>query len=187
MIDAYLGAHHDSDLSDWERSVEPTGASDQRDVPVTTTRMSRSSRCVVAGYVPGVDILNGCELTLDEGELVGIIGPNGAGKSTLLKALFGLIPVREGSVMLRGEDITGAQGLELVAKGVGFVPQTNNVFPSLTIEENLEMGVYLDPSGSTSGSRSSSTCSPAWASAASSGPARCRAASARWWPWAGRS
>ncbi len=100
---------------------------------------------IVAGYVPGVDILTGCELTLEEGELIGIIGPNGAGKSTLLKALFGLIPVRDGSVQLRGEDITSFKASKLVAKGVGFVPQTNNVFPSLTIEENLEMGMYLDP------------------------------------------
>jgi branched-chain amino acid transport system ATP-binding protein len=76
---------------------------------------------VVAGYVPGVNILNGCDLYVNDGELVGIIGPNGAGKSTLLKAN------------------------RLVAQGVGFVPQTNNVFPSLTIEENLQMGVYQSP------------------------------------------
>lgn len=100
---------------------------------------------IVAGYVPGVDILNGCNLTLAPGEIVGIIGPNGAGKSTLLKALFGLIPVRSGTVTLRGEDITGLKASKLVGLGVGFVPQTNNVFPSLTIEENLEMGTYLDP------------------------------------------
>ncbi len=104
-----------------------------------------SAEAVVAGYVPGVDILTGCELTLEEGELIGIIGPNGAGKSTLLKALFGLIPVRSGSVTLRGEDITSFKASKLVAMGVGFVPQTNNVFPSLTVEENLEMGIYLEP------------------------------------------
>jgi len=98
---------------------------------------------LVAGYVPEVNILNGCDLALYEGELVGIIGPNGAGKSTLLKALFGLIPVREGAVRLRGEDITGLQAHALVAKGVGYVPQNNNVFPSLTVEENLEMGLFL--------------------------------------------
>ena len=104
-----------------------------------------SAEDIVAGYVPGVDILTGCELTLEEGELIGIIGPNGAGKSTLLKALFGLIPVRSGSVTLRGEDITSFKASKLVAMGVGFVPQTNNVFPSLTVEENLEMGIYLEP------------------------------------------
>ena len=100
---------------------------------------------VVAGYVPGVNILNGCDLYVNDGELVGIIGPNGAGKSTLLKAIFGLIKVSSGSITLRGENITGLKANRLVAQGVGFVPQTNNVFPSLTIEENLQMGVYQSP------------------------------------------
>jgi len=98
-----------------------------------------------AGYVPGVNILNGCDLYVHEGELVGIIGPNGAGKSTALKALFGLVNVRSGTVTLRGEDITGLKAHTLVRKGVGFVPQTENVFPSLTIEENLQMGVFQTP------------------------------------------
>ncbi|HEY0136651.1 MAG TPA: ABC transporter ATP-binding protein, partial [Nannocystis sp.] len=104
-------------------------------------------RCdeVVAGYVPGVNILNGCDLYVGDGELVGIIGPNGAGKSTLLKAMFGLVTIRSGTVVLRGEDITGLKAHALVRKGVGFVPQTENVFPSLTIEENLEMGSYQAP------------------------------------------
>jgi branched-chain amino acid transport system ATP-binding protein len=101
-----------------------------------------AARSLVAGYVPGVDILSGCELELQRGELVGIIGPNGAGKSTLLKAMFGLVPVRSGSVELRGKDITGAKAHQLVALGVGYVPQNNNVFPSLTVRENLEMGLY---------------------------------------------
>ena len=100
---------------------------------------------VVAGYVTGVNILNGCSLELFDGEIVGIIGPNGAGKSTLLKALFGLIPVREGSVTFNGDDITGLRAHSLVAKGIGYVPQNNNVFSALTVEENLEMGVYLRP------------------------------------------
>jgi branched-chain amino acid transport system ATP-binding protein len=104
-----------------------------------------SAESIVAGYVPGVDILTGCELRLEDGELIGIIGPNGAGKSTLLKALFGLIPIRSGTVTLRGEDITSSKASKLVGQGVGYVPQTNNVFPSLTIEENLEMGTYLHP------------------------------------------
>jgi branched-chain amino acid transport system ATP-binding protein len=100
---------------------------------------------VVAGYVPGVNILNGVDMVLAPGELVGIIGPNGAGKSTMLKALFGLIPVTEGLVTYKGEDISDRPAHELVERGIGYVPQTNNVFPSLTVEENLEMGLYLRP------------------------------------------
>jgi ABC-type branched-subunit amino acid transport system ATPase component len=100
---------------------------------------------VVAGYVPEVDILTGCDLYCREGEIVGIIGPNGAGKSTLVKAIFGLVKVRKGTVTLRGQDITDARADVLVRKGVGYVPQTNNVFPSLSIEENLEMGLYHAP------------------------------------------
>lgn len=98
-----------------------------------------------AGYLPGINILNGCSLTANEGELIGIIGPNGAGKSTLLKAIFGQVNVRSGSIILKGEDITGLKANKLVEKGVAFVPQTNNVFPSLSIQENLEMGVFLQP------------------------------------------
>jgi branched-chain amino acid transport system ATP-binding protein len=99
---------------------------------------------LIAGYVPEVNILNGANLDLYDGELIGIIGPNGAGKSTLLKAMFGLIPITSGTVTLRGDDITGAPAHELVSKGIGYVPQNNNVFPRLTVEENLEMGVYLN-------------------------------------------
>jgi ABC-type branched-subunit amino acid transport system ATPase component len=101
---------------------------------------------IVAGYIPEVDILTGCDLYCRDGEIVGVIGPNGAGKSTLLKAMFGLVRVRKGTVTLHGEDITNVKANQLVSKGVGFVPQTNNVFPSLTVEENLEMGLYQDPS-----------------------------------------
>lgn len=100
---------------------------------------------LVAGYLPGINILNGCSLTAYDGELIGIIGPNGAGKSTLLKAIFGQVNIRSGKVLLKGEDITGLKANKLVEKGVAFVPQTNNVFPSLTIEENLEMGVFQTP------------------------------------------
>jgi ABC-type branched-subunit amino acid transport system ATPase component len=100
---------------------------------------------LIAGYLPGVNILNGASLHCHDGELVGIIGPNGAGKSTFLKALFGLVHVHEGSVTLRGEAITNERADKLVASGIGFVPQTNNVFPSLTVGENMEMGIYLAP------------------------------------------
>ena len=100
---------------------------------------------VHAGYLPGVNILNGATLTAWDGELIGIIGPNGAGKSTLLQALFGQVKVRQGDISLNGEKITGLKANKLVAKGVGFVPQTNNVFPSLTIAENLQMGLFQRP------------------------------------------
>ncbi|MCF4120354.1 ABC transporter ATP-binding protein [Antribacter sp. KLBMP9083] len=131
-----------------------TGAPDTAtDAPEATATSSATSgrellleaKDVVAGYLPGVNILNGCSIQVGKGELVGIIGPNGAGKSTLLKALFGLVHVRSGSVTLNGDDITGMKANALVARGVGFVPQTNNVFPSLTVEENMRMGVFLRP------------------------------------------
>lgn len=101
---------------------------------------------LVAGYIPEVNILNGCDLQVDAGEFVGIIGPNGAGKSTFLKAVLGQCKVRSGRITLNGEEITGRKAHELVALGVGYVPQTKNVFPSLTVRENLEMGCFLKPS-----------------------------------------
>ena len=101
---------------------------------------------LVAGYIPEVNILNGCDLEVRAGEFVGIIGPHGAGKSTLLKAILGMCKVRSGSISLNGQDITGRKAHELVPLGVGYVPQTKNVFPSLTVKENLEMGCFLKPS-----------------------------------------
>jgi branched-chain amino acid transport system ATP-binding protein len=101
---------------------------------------------LVAGYIPEVNILNGCDLEVRAGEFVGIIGPNGAGKSTLLKAILGMSKIRSGSITLNGQDITGRKAHELVPLGVGDVPQTKNVFPSLTVKENLEMGCFLKPS-----------------------------------------
>ncbi|GAA2986973.1 branched-chain amino acid transport system ATP-binding protein [Microbacterium terrae] len=100
-----------------------------------------------AGYLPGINIINGTNLVARKGELIGIIGPNGAGKSTLLKAIFGMVKVREGSITVDGESVVGLKSDKLVQRGVGFVPQTNNVFPSLTIEENLQMGLYQNPKG----------------------------------------
>ena len=136
-------------------ATDPTNASrasspEAREAPrAATATLDRepvlSAKNLVAGYLPGVNILNGCDLDCYPGELIGIIGPNGAGKSTLLKALFGLVSIREGAVTLQGEDITNLKANKLVQAGVGFVPQTNNVFPSLSIEENLQMGLYLRP------------------------------------------
>src|SRR3989442_14514451 len=92
-----------------------------------------------AGYGE-MEILHGVSMTLDEGELVTIIGPNGAGKSTLVKAMFGLIRPTGGRVEFRGKDITGSAPRDLVMMGLGYVPQTSNTFPTLTVLENLEMG-----------------------------------------------
>jgi branched-chain amino acid transport system ATP-binding protein len=100
---------------------------------------------VVAGYLPGVNILQGCSLELADGELVAIIGPNGAGKSTLVKVLFGLVPVRTGRILFKGEDTTGMKAHQLVSRGIGYVPQNRNVFTTLSVHENLEMGLYLAP------------------------------------------
>jgi len=95
---------------------------------------------VVAGYVREVDILNGVTIDVAEGDIVTVVGPNGAGKSTLIKTIFGLLKPREGSVRLRGEDITGAKPHTITRRGMNYVPQLDNVFPSLTVEENLEVG-----------------------------------------------
>ena len=103
------------------------------------------ARSLIAGYLPGVPILNNCSLSLVEGEIAGIVGPNGAGKSTLLKAAFGIVEVWEGDVLLRGRSIVGKKPHDLVTEGIGYVPQTDNVFPRLSVRENLEMGLFLEP------------------------------------------
>lgn len=89
------------------------------------------------------DILNDCTLTVDKGQIAVIVGPNGAGKSTAMKAVFGMLTLREGTVRLGGEDITALSPQERVYKGMGFVPQTHNIFPTMTVEENLEMGAFI--------------------------------------------
>ena len=95
---------------------------------------------VVAGYVREVDILNGVTINVGRGEIVTVVGPNGAGKSTLIKTIFGLLTPREGGVTLDGVDITGAKPHTITRRGMNYVPQLDNVFPSLTVEENLEIG-----------------------------------------------
>jgi len=97
---------------------------------------------LVAGYVPEVDILNGVSIKVREGEIATVIGPNGAGKSTLIKAIFGLLRPRSGLVQLRGEDITSLQPHSIARRGMSYVPQLDNVFPSLSVEENLRMGAF---------------------------------------------
>jgi neutral amino acid transport system ATP-binding protein len=95
---------------------------------------------LVAGYVPEVDILNGVSLEVKEGEVVTVIGPNGAGKSTLIKTIFGLLRPRRGRVRLRDEEITGRKPHDITRSRMSYVPQLDNVFPSLSVTENLEMG-----------------------------------------------
>ena len=95
---------------------------------------------LVAGYVPEVDVLNGVSFSAQEGEIATVVGPNGAGKSTLIKTIFGLLRPREGRVILRGENLTGLEPHSITRRGMSYVPQLDNVFPSLTVEENLEMG-----------------------------------------------
>jgi len=98
---------------------------------------------MTGGYGSGADILHACTLAVDRGEIAVIVGPNGAGKSTAMKAVFGMLPLRSGRVTLDGRDITNLSPQERVHAGMGFVPQTSNVFVSMTVEENLEMGAYI--------------------------------------------
>jgi len=96
---------------------------------------------LVAGYIPEADILNGASIRVQEGEIVTIVGPNGAGKSTLIKTIFGLLTPRSGSIKFRGEEIAGRRPHDITRLGLSYVPQLDNVFPNLTVEENLEMGI----------------------------------------------
>jgi len=98
---------------------------------------------MTGGYGTGADILHDCTVSVDRGEIAVIVGPNGAGKSTAMKAVFGMLKLRSGTVRLDGEDITALTPQARVAKGMAFVPQTNNIFTSMTVEENLEMGAFL--------------------------------------------
>ena len=101
-----------------------------------------SGENLVVGY-GAADILHGCSIDVNKGEIAVIVGPNGSGKSTAMKAIFGMLTLKSGSVKIDGEDITSVSVFERVQKGMAFVPQTNNVFASLTVEENLEMGAFL--------------------------------------------
>ncbi len=97
---------------------------------------------MTGGYGP-VDILHSCTIAVEPGEIAVIVGPNGAGKSTAMKAVFGMLTLRQGTVRLAGEDITTLSPQARVVKGMGFVPQTHNIFTSMTVEENLEMGAFI--------------------------------------------
>ena len=97
----------------------------------------------MTGGYGGADILNHCTIAVEKGEIAVIVGPNGAGKSTAMKAIFGMLNLRQGKVLFDGEDITALSPQERVMKGMGFVPQTHNVFTSMSVEENLEMGAFI--------------------------------------------
>ena len=97
----------------------------------------------LTGGYGGADILKGCTIGVEKGEIAVIVGPNGAGKSTAMKAMLGMLDIREGQVRLDGEDITGLTPQDRIAAGVAFVPQTSNVFTGMSVEENLEMGAFL--------------------------------------------
>jgi branched-chain amino acid transport system ATP-binding protein len=105
--------------------------------------MSYLNASGMTGGYGSVDILHDCTIAVEKGEIAVIVGPNGAGKSTAMKAVFGMLNIRSGSVVLDGEDITRLSPQDRVAKGMAFVPQTNNVFPSMSVEQNLEMGAFL--------------------------------------------
>jgi len=101
-----------------------------------------SATNMTGGY-GGADIINDCSITVEQGEIAVVVGPNGAGKSTAMKAVFGMLDLRSGKVELDGRDITAMAPQERVRIGMGFVPQNRNVFVSLTVQENLEMGAYI--------------------------------------------
>jgi branched-chain amino acid transport system ATP-binding protein len=101
-----------------------------------------SGENLTGGY-GGADILHGCNIAVDKGEIAVVVGPNGAGKSTAMKALLGMLSLREGTVTLGGKDITQMSPQDRVKEGMALVPQTNNVFASMTVQENLEMGAFL--------------------------------------------
>ncbi len=105
--------------------------------------MSYLSGTNMRGGYGGADVLHGCEISVDKGEVAVILGPNGAGKSTAMKAIFGMLELREGNVTLGGKDITNLSPQRRVREGMAMVPQTNNIFTTMTVEENLEMGAFL--------------------------------------------
>ena len=104
-----------------------------------------SGQNITCGY-NSIDIVFDCDIGVNKGEIASIVGPNGAGKSTVMKSLFGLIGIKKGKVLLDGENITNMPPQQRVFKGMGFVPQTNNIFPSLSVQENLEMGAFIKKS-----------------------------------------
>lgn len=135
--------NHDASITrrGGEGTVDPTRRSGPiKDAPGGPFLIGDS---MTGGYGNGPDILHDCTIAVDKGEIAVIVGPNGAGKSTAMKAVFGMLDVRSGAVRLDGHDITALTPQDRVAQGMGFVPQTSNIFTSMTVEENLEMGAFI--------------------------------------------
>jgi branched-chain amino acid transport system ATP-binding protein len=132
---------------DWS-IANPRGGGEMQPSPGTGRAMDTAKAFLIGdtmtgGYGGGPDILHDCTIAVNPGEIAVIVGPNGAGKSTAMKAVFGMLTVRKGSVRLDGEDISELTPQARVAKGMGFVPQNGNIFASMTVEENLEMGAFV--------------------------------------------
>jgi len=142
------GNPYQEDRGNRDRSITRPGGGTFTPAPGTGHAMNTAEAFLIGdsmtgGYGKGPDILHACTIAVDPGQIAVIVGPNGAGKSTAMKAVFGMLTVREGSVRLGGEDITHLTPQARVAKGMAFVPQTSNIFTSMTVEENLEMGAFL--------------------------------------------
>ena len=140
---------YQNDRGNNDRSLtNPVGASTMQPSPGTGRAMQSENAFLIGdmmtgGYGSGPDILHDCTIAVNKGEIAVIVGPNGAGKSTAMKAVFGMLNLRQGAVRLDGEDITALTPQARVARGMGFVPQTGNIFASMTVEENLEMGAFI--------------------------------------------
>jgi branched-chain amino acid transport system ATP-binding protein len=139
---------YQDDRGNKDRSITKAGTG-ELDLPGTSGRATPApggpflaAENMTGGY-GAADILHDCTLTVEKGQIAVIVGPNGAGKSTAMKAVFGMLKLRGGHVKLDGEDITQLSPQDRVAKGMGFVPQVNNVFGSMSVEENLEMGAFI--------------------------------------------
>ncbi|QBY00304.1 ABC transporter ATP-binding protein [Rhodophyticola sp. CCM32] len=145
------GSSYDEDRGNKDRSITkptPPGMGDPVKLGGHSHKVAGKNpfligRAMTGGYGAGADILHGCTIAVEPGEIAVIVGPNGAGKSTAMKAVFGMLNLRQGEVLLDGEEITELTPQDRVGKGMGFVPQTSNIFTSLTVEENLEMGAFI--------------------------------------------
>lgn len=146
MSDAYQDDRGNKDRSITKggprATVDPTRRSGPADYIGGAGAFLRGEN-MSGGYGKGPNILNDCSIAVDKGEIAVIVGPNGAGKSTAMKALFGMLDLRGGMVILDGEEISQLTPQDRVAKGMGFVPQVNNIFGSMSVEENLEMGAFI--------------------------------------------